>query len=1561
MNKNYQHIRFLLSSLILLLGFQAQAGTTFCLGISPGNWSSTSSWICDTGSGIPETDTNVQIVSALILDVDATILNITIDPGADLDVAASAGGLTLQVNGDDVDLRNAQVDLSGDFNIVATNNPGQEVNLGEVNGPHNLNIVSTSQIEFLSPVGGTLPLNGIVTDTGSVLSVFADVSTSTDQTYNNDVRLFASSTMIGAVITFNGNVYSESGAADFDLYLDGDAVFNQDVGFGSLSPDESNRGDSFSLRNLTVNGTTNINSVGSAIITTAGSQEYFGAMTITADTTFTSTDGSLLRFWEDIDATGQHLAFNTTGTTQFTDAAFLGDVIIQAASVTTDAGGTTVIEYRADFQVNSDDTATTFNDAVRIGPSTFMEVNQTGAADTVFNDQVFQTSGGQKYLEVNDVSGQTIFNGPVLLGRIITNDGAGDDSTVINTTTFTVDQGASNEGSITFNDPVKIMQDMTIAETDAGSITFNNTLDAADGFFEVDLVINSDNVVSFGPIGTANAFYTLTTDAGGSSVLNGNTQSSFNLIFNDAVTLNQTTAMSAEVIYLYEAVNLQTFDLSLTGIDVISQGVISGSGGLISTLDGDLDLRGENTYSGVTRINNGDLSLASAPSQNNISASNEIFLTAGSTLFPPGFSFNFDLASGQTLSGDGTAAISLSALSGSVISPGDAAGTNTGDLSFTSLSMDTGSTYVAEINGLTPVTEYDQLSVSGINLDSSLGGGATLEVVMNTDINAGDQFMLVNTQGGNAVANTFNGLPEGGTVTASNGSQFNITYQGGDGNDVVLSGLCNGVITVSNDADSGPDTLRQAVLDVCPGGTINFAADLSITLVSEIELEADMTIDGSGQNVTLSGGGSNRIFNVDVGVAVNLYALNVNNGFDLGEGGGIISNGNLTIVDSTFDGHVSSSGPLGGGAIYNSNFGTLTVSESTFTNNLAGKGGAIFNDGGTLNIEISTFSQNGSNAGEGGAIHNRGTLIATNVTIAGNGQANTTGGGLMTWNGNQTLNNTLIADNNGSQDCYIELSNSSQSNSNSLIESGNCDAALTDDPQLQALANNGGNTQTMALALTSPAVDAGSDALCTVEDQRGLPRPQLAACDIGAYETEYLGIIHVDQNSQKRAGTCILGACWQNAYDNLIDALEVAGPTSQIWVAAGVYLPDVDSGGNSDDPSEAFEIPGEVSVYGGFAGTETALEQRDFNANLTVLSGDIDENDTDVNADGVIEAVADINGTNAYHVVDLSDPDVVLDGFTITAGFNDNGPPPARTGGGVECNTANSAGHVLSHLVLQGNWAEFSGGAMYGCNSTISNALFVNNESANNGGAATFTSQATPTLDQVSFIGNSAVNNGGAIVHQAIEMDRVYFAGNSAGGSGGALYASNVAVVTNSLFSGNAAGSDGGAVYLLAPSSFTNVTMTGNVAVGDGGAIYHLGGPVRGGNTAIENSIVWNNEDISGVGTVGASKSGGGDVIWSHSLVQGSGGSTAWNNAAGIDADNNIDLDPDFVQDVDLMAVPTVAGNARLTLGSAAIGSGNNAVVSTTEDLDGNARIDGGTVDMGAYEYGDLIFAHGFE
>ena len=118
---------------------------------------------------------------------------------------------------------------------------------------------------------------------------------------------------------------------------------------------------------------------------------------------------------------------------------------------------------------------------------------------------------------------------------------------------------------------------------------------------------------------------------------------------------------------------------------------------------------------------------------------------------------------------------------------------------------------------------------------------------------------------------------------------------------------------------------------------------------------------------------------------------------------------------------------------------------------------------------------------------------------------------------------------------------------------------------------------------------------------------------------------------------------WADAC-TLQTALTNATSGNQIWVQQGVHYP----GSNQTD---AFALKNGVAVYGGFSGMETSLAQRDWQTNVTVLSGDIDQNDT-VDANGVVTNTANITGSNAFHVVTATNvmSTAVLDGFTITAG-----------------------------------------------------------------------------------------------------------------------------------------------------------------------------------------------------------------------------------------------------------------------------------------------------------------------
>jgi hypothetical protein len=146
------------------------------------------------------------------------------------------------------------------------------------------------------------------------------------------------------------------------------------------------------------------------------------------------------------------------------------------------------------------------------------------------------------------------------------------------------------------------------------------------------------------------------------------------------------------------------------------------------------------------------------------------------------------------------------------------------------------------------------------------------------------------------------------------------------------------------------------------------------------------------------------------------------------------------------------------------------------------------------------------------------------------------------------------------------------------------------------------------------------------------------------------------------------------------------------------------------------------------------------------------------------------------------------------------------------------------------------------------------------------------------------------------------------------------------------------------------VAFSGNSASNDGGGMYNYSS-----SPDVRNSILWNNQSSSGSGTISATITNNISTnTLTHSLAQGvgvSGGS--WTaDTSYVDGGDNIHEDPLFILDIDPSSAPTTTGNLRLGAGSPAIHVGGNHHVpeGVTTDLDGNPRIIGDAVDMGAYE-----------
>jgi hypothetical protein len=381
-----------------------------------------------------------------------------------------------------------------------------------------------------------------------------------------------------------------------------------------------------------------------------------------------------------------------------------------------------------------------------------------------------------------------------------------------------------------------------------------------------------------------------------------------------------------------------------------------------------------------------------------------------------------------------------------------------------------------------------------------------------------------------------------GRTSANNGTWWSFT--------ICTTGTS--LITVTNTNDSGAGSLRKAIADVCPGGKINFHPSLAgqtILLSSTLLIDKDLTIDGSGlaARITLNGGHQHRILLslsparviinklgfsnafATYGSAIhNTGTLTIKNSFfsdnAASNGGAIYNEGSLNLTDSIIHGNSATNQ---GGGIFNFANATLMVTNSTFDENSAFDGGGIFTTGsqttitgssfynnsvlsmggaififpGTVRITNSSFLGNSASQGGGAIANSNGTLTVTNSTFSAN-TANI--GGSIANGGMLNYSNTILANSISVSDCVSY--GSIGTNVNNLVEkngtspNGCGTPALTSDPMLGSLAENGGPTQTMALLAGSPAINAGNDITCEAVDQRGVIRPQGSHCDIGAYE-----------------------------------------------------------------------------------------------------------------------------------------------------------------------------------------------------------------------------------------------------------------------------------------------------------------------------------------------------------------------------------------------------------------------------------------------------------------------------
>jgi hypothetical protein len=663
-------------------------------------------------------------------------------------------------------------------------------------------------------------------------------------------------------------------------------------------------------------------------------------------------------------------------------------------------------------------------------------------------------------------------------------------------------------------------------------------------------------------------------------------------------------------------------------------------------------------------------------------------------------------------------------------------------------------------------------------------------------------------------------------------------------------------LIVTNNNDSGDGSLRQVIALASAGTIIQFDKDYTISLLSELTIDKNLTIDGEDHHIMISGSNKVRVFLVARDASLNLDHLTVTEGA-VNLGAGLYNNGGLVnISNSTF---IANNSTTSGGGVFN--VGVLTITNSTFLKNGSSEGGAIFNDtDGSATITSSTIVENSA-------------LVK--------------GGGLRNNDGRFELVNTILANNLTGDNCSGTISDGG----GNLVWGDVTCPGLNADLVLGAAGDYGGPTQTYALLPGSAAIHAaGSN--CPTTDQRGFPRSS-PGCDSGAFEVQaVLMAVPLGQTS----GMC---QSWADACE-LSYALSSAVSGHEIWAAAGTYKPTPGT-----DRAATFQLKEGVDVYGGFAGTETARSQRDPAINLTVLSGDIDNNDTQT---PIITNIKTVNGnvSNSYHVVKGIN-NATLDGFTITAGYAD-GTGLDMHGGGMY-NLSSSP--TLENVTFSGNLAYRYGGGMYNEDSspTVTNVIFSANSGYYSGGMAN-NDVSNPVLMNVTFTTNSAIYGGGMFNDgSSPTLTNVTFSTNFANSSGGGMYnqlGSN-STLTNVTFSANSVNLYGGGMYnLYSDPTISNTIFWDNTAGNSGAQIY-----ISVSTTSLSDSVVQAGCPEGGICT---------NIISSNPLL-------------GPLGDNG-----GFTQTIPLQ------------FGSSAIDTGNDLTCPST-DQRGITRPQGWHCDIGAYEF----------
>jgi hypothetical protein len=458
-------------------------------------------------------------------------------------------------------------------------------------------------------------------------------------------------------------------------------------------------------------------------------------------------------------------------------------------------------------------------------------------------------------------------------------------------------------------------------------------------------------------------------------------------------------------------------------------------------------------------------------------------------------------------------------------------------------------------------------------------------------------------------------------------------------------------------------------------------------------------------------------------------------------------------------------------------------------------------------------------------------------------------------------------------------------------------------------------------------------------------------------------------NKYVKQGGTGTGASWIDASGDLQAMINQCVAGDSIFVAAGTYKPNRPQYNvyhiSPNNRSNSFVLKAGITLLGGFPSDvdDAGVEDRDYNAYPTILSGDI----------GTIGSTTD----NCYNVVycdEIVDHTTLIDGFMITGG---NASIATNNSGGGWRNF----GHCRANNIhFFANNAVYGGGMLNAGNTTLNNVVFTNNYASNLGGGL-YTYGDSMTVVRAVFDNNEAPYGAGLFVGGGLHLDSAIIEGNSSSMSGAGAYLIEGGIhISSTIFKNNDA-NNGGAIYNDGTHpSLTNVTFDANTAESAGGTWYNFDGDPqlinnlivnggsyyggawynRMGNPNFKNVTISNNNTESGssgnVDRMGGTPMFTNCIIWGNTASYPIYSNTAYiDNTSLIHTINGEDLvfNSDSVLSIGSATVLNL-DDFSLTPCSPAINTGLNDSVATTTDLLGNMRIINNQVDLGAMEKSNL-------